>query len=414
MGLKAFISYSMKDARLAEEVALSLRETGVSAYVAGEDIAPGANIFDEISSHIVAADFVVVILTENVAESQWVNQEIGFAFAANKHVIPLVDIGVRIKGFLEGRALILFDSCDPDSIESAKDRLREWVISQQKARGFLESFRPHLRAVLKKRKALPFLGAGFSRNAAVPPGITMPTWDDLGLALSFEDRIYSADPIEQASAYEDEFGRPRLIRQLRASLHIDNTDVRPGRVHTLFCRMQFPVVITTNYDDLLEKACLAEGISYDAIVAPDQLTTHSEDVQMESVNAEFAQTRFFKIHGDFHYPALMVVTRRDYDACRTERQTLFAEVIHFFNSGLTPIFIGYRFKDPDLRGIWETIENELGSMRNRAYALLVSPESGDIDWFEQSGIQPVVLDSRGRSTEEVFHDLFTELLRDGI
>ena len=57
--------------------------------------------------------------------------------------------------------------------------------------------------------------------------------------------------LDAISAYEHEYGRPKLIERLSELLHIN--EARPGEAHKAFCSIQFDIVCTTNFDFLLER-----------------------------------------------------------------------------------------------------------------------------------------------------------------
>ena len=64
-------------------------------------------------------------------------------------------------------------------------------------------------------RCIPFIGAGFSRNARVPDGV-MPDWAGLTATLAGEGELgaLSPGPIV-AQEYERRFGRVQLIEAIR-------------------------------------------------------------------------------------------------------------------------------------------------------------------------------------------------------
>jgi hypothetical protein len=99
---------------------------------------------------------------------------------------------------------------------------------------------------------LPIVGAGFSRNAVLPLKKQMPLWNELGSLLEADPREYEpTNALDAISAYEHEYGRPKLIERLSELLHI--AEARPGDAHKAFCSIQFDIVCTTNFDFLLER-----------------------------------------------------------------------------------------------------------------------------------------------------------------
>ncbi|BEH11037.1 MULTISPECIES: hypothetical protein [Geobacter] len=65
--------------------------------------------------------------------------------------------------------------------------------------------KPFLEDLVQSR-CVPIIGAGFSKNADIPAGKSMPLWDDLGKSLkdSLQDYEYS-NAIDAISAYSHEF-----------------------------------------------------------------------------------------------------------------------------------------------------------------------------------------------------------------
>src|SRR5947208_3309392 len=111
---------------------------------------------------------------------------------------------------------------------------------------YIERFPPPLLDDILAGRSLPIIGAGFSRNAVIPTGVAMPLWQALGAALGEQVTDFPPDdvgPIEAISAYEQEFGRARLVEELRRLLH--HGVARPGNPHLEFCRLPFDIVCTT-------------------------------------------------------------------------------------------------------------------------------------------------------------------------
>ena len=60
-------------------------------------------------------------------------------------------------------------------------------------------------------QCVPIIGAGFSRNAELAPGLEMPLWDDIGKHLAQQMRNYPyTTPIDAISAFCHEFSRAKL------------------------------------------------------------------------------------------------------------------------------------------------------------------------------------------------------------
>jgi nucleoside 2-deoxyribosyltransferase len=87
---KIFISSSVRDSDLAHDLAKRLDKAGLKAITPAENIDAGENIKSKIKEELRKADEVIVILTNNSLDSQWLLFEMGYATSLDKHVTPLI------------------------------------------------------------------------------------------------------------------------------------------------------------------------------------------------------------------------------------------------------------------------------------------------------------------------------------
>lgn len=118
MTYNVFISHSMaaSDRGLLKAFVGLLEERDVLPYVAERDPIPGEYLWVKIEKRIKSTDLFAVLWTVDGAPSQYLNQEVGAAFAAGRDVLPIVEKGVRVKGALEGREYVEFDRQNPDGL----------------------------------------------------------------------------------------------------------------------------------------------------------------------------------------------------------------------------------------------------------------------------------------------------------
>jgi uncharacterized protein YjbI with pentapeptide repeats len=91
-----FISYSAKDQAFAERLHADLQNKGVRCWFAPHDMPTGAKIWDAIDEAIKLRDKLLLILSENSIESDWVEDEVQKAFAEERDRKELVLFPVRI------------------------------------------------------------------------------------------------------------------------------------------------------------------------------------------------------------------------------------------------------------------------------------------------------------------------------
>jgi hypothetical protein len=88
------MSHSGADRLWVEWLAEQAGQIGIQVYLFEHDPQPGTYISEKIKQSISAADAVVVLMTSNSVQSAYVQQEIGFAEAQRKLIVPLVQPGV--------------------------------------------------------------------------------------------------------------------------------------------------------------------------------------------------------------------------------------------------------------------------------------------------------------------------------
>ena len=183
-------------------------------------------------------------------------------------------------------------------------------------------------------RCLPFVGAGFSKNALLPLNLTMPDWQELTTILARDANTPSGTaPTEVAQRYEQRFGRVQLIEAIREALHSERA--RPGKSHRAFVQLPFDTVYTTNFDLLLEDAYVEATRPFRSLVGELQLPFHAGQIASSII----------KMHGDLRHEEHIVVTKNDYDTFM-ERYPVVATHLSAMLITRTPLFLGYSLSDP--------------------------------------------------------------------
>lgn len=267
------------------------------------------------------------------------------------------------------------------------------------AKKYIDAFPKPLLADLVAGKWLPIIGAGFSRNAVLPPKKEMPLWQELGKHIEKELGDYEpSNPIDALSAFEYEFKRPKLIEILSKLLLVD--DARPGDAHKAFCQMQFDLVCTTNFDFLLEKQYELTPRLCTPLIDEDQLAVNNSD----------AGVALLKLHGDLHHPTRLIATENDYDTF-LNKYPLLATFVSNLLITRTAVLIGYSLDDPDFRQLWQIVGERLGRSRRTAYVIMVNAKRTDVVRFERRGIKVINLVASRSNYGTVLSDTFKELYK---
>ena len=109
MEYTTFISHSVSpaDYSLVTMIANLLWQRGIHTYI--PEIYPGTPAMKQIELQIQNSDAVLVLVTRDTARSAWVHQEIGFAKAKAKWILPLIERRVNPEGFLQDLDWVEFD-----------------------------------------------------------------------------------------------------------------------------------------------------------------------------------------------------------------------------------------------------------------------------------------------------------------
>ena len=98
-GFRLFLSHKSEVKKETAELKVRLRSYGVSAFVAHEDIEPTQEWRDEIENALSSMDGFVALMTLGFHDSDWTDQEVGFAFARGVPIIA-VRLGKDPYGFI--------------------------------------------------------------------------------------------------------------------------------------------------------------------------------------------------------------------------------------------------------------------------------------------------------------------------
>ena len=133
------------------------------------------------------------------------------------------------------------------------------------------------------------------------------------------------------------------------------------------CGSSIAGIITTNYDNLLEK--LSGFVSY---IGQSELLVSDPQGLAE----------IYKIHGSISKPDSLILTKEDYDLFRSKAQYLSAKLITIFMEH--PIFfIGYSLQDPDILDLIKTLigcfdvndKDKIQKFQDRLFFVSYEPES---------------------------------------
>jgi hypothetical protein len=217
-----------------------------------------------------------------------------------------------------------------------------------------------LAALARAGHLVVFIGAGVSQAAG------LPSWSAL-----LTDLAADKTRPEERPALErlNELDRAALIkRRLGPNAQLGNAvadymrarAARSALGHGLLAQLPVEELITTNYDDLFERASLAAG--HPITVLP-------------GTQAEAGTRWILKMHGCVTRPESIVLTREDYMKFQENRSAL-AGIVQALLLTRHMLFVGFSFTDDNFHRIAHAVRQAMGSA-NRAQqfgsTLVVNP-----------------------------------------
>ncbi|MDX6591758.1 MAG: hypothetical protein QOJ13_954 [Gaiellales bacterium] len=116
--LRLFISHVHAHRAAVATLQQALESWGIDGFVAHNDIAPSAEWRDVIDTALMTCDVLVAYLTLDFHHSEWTDQEVGYAMARRRLVIP-VRVDVNPYGLM-GKYQALACPADRDPVELAR------------------------------------------------------------------------------------------------------------------------------------------------------------------------------------------------------------------------------------------------------------------------------------------------------
>jgi len=247
-------------------------------------------------------------------------------------------------------------------------------------------------------KCLPFVGAGFSSNAKLPEGETMPDWPALTDIMATAGRFVGEDVgPDVASLYERQFGRVQLIETIREALQSDTAE--PGQAHIAFAQLPFDTIYTTNFDLLLEQAYGRIQKPYRSLVGELQMPFHGGPLSANVV----------KMHGDLGHEEHIIVTREDYEQF-LENYPVVSTHLSAMLITRTALFIGYSLSDPDFSHIREVIRSRLGRFQRMCYIIQFNRSDAEVERMLDEDLHVLNIRTRkGTLTDAVLAEFFARI-----
>jgi hypothetical protein len=299
----------------------------------------------------------------------------------------------------------------------------------------LERHFNYVSRLIVEGRVVPFLGAGANlcgRPAAVPWRVDqafLPSGAELSSYLKQEWRDCREDELARVAQWVFEMGGSAdLFEQLH---RLFDRDYPPTRLHTFLAQLpalllsknyqpRYQVIVTTNYDDLLERAFAAAGQPYDVVTYMSEGETRGKFVHTDAEGNEHTidipnqyrnlavdrRTTLLKIHGAVKRHAAdaegdsYVITEDHYIdyLTRTELSNLVPVTLAAKLRKSHFLFLGYGLRDWNMRVILHRIAGEQ-KLTYKSWAIQRAPTDLDQRFWDRRDVDILDVDLESYITE---------------
>lgn len=228
------------------------------------------------------------------------------------------------------------------------------------------SYKSHLEKIQEAKndnKLVFFIGSGMSKN------VGLPDWGELMEEFKKELKTEESDYLKIAQLYFLEFGEYEYNKKIRSFFPLEK--IKAQDIHKLLIKIFPQYIITTNWDNVIEKAIDDEMALYD-IVRND-----AELINTSSIR------KLIKMHGDIELGNI-IFKEDDY----LEYSQKFPLVENYVKSILSTnivVFLGYSYNDINLKYITKWLQNN-STARPPAYIIVFKEDKVQEKYFKNHGI----------------------------
>ena len=243
------------------------------------------------------------------------------------------------------------------------------------------TYQSHLVKIFEAKndnKLVFFIGSGMSKN------VGLPDWNELMEELKKDLKTKETDYLKIAQLYFLEFGSYEYYKKIKSFFPLEK--VKPHNIHKLLIKTFPQHIITTNWDNVIEKAIDEEMALYDVV---------RNDAELISTSST---RKLIKMHGDIELQNI-IFTEDDY----LEYSKKFPLVENYVKSILSTnivIFLGYSYSDINLKYITKWIQSS-SAIRPPAYMVVFNEDKVQEKYFKNHGISVLNIDAEYTGKDKV-------------
>ncbi len=238
-----------------------------------------------------------------------------------------------------------------------------------------------LKQRLRRGEVCAFVGAGLAKTAGLPDWYDVMSELAARIGFDLPPRRWATGEalLDAAQAYVNQRGLNDLIRFLRERLA--TWQIRPGRVHLALAQLPIPILFTTTYDDLIEKACQQVGKQVDVVVRDSTIPYLRRGPQVVNL---------IKLNGDLAQPDTLVITREHYERFRLTRPQML-KLLETELGRSDMLYLGWDQADPAFALVFGEVLGRFGADMRPGYAALCDITAVQAGEWRRRNIHPIPL-----------------------
>lgn len=238
-----------------------------------------------------------------------------------------------------------------------------------------------LRESLANGNVSAFVGAGLSVGAGLPGWYTLIS--ELAQRIGYElppAKWATGDAlIDAAQAYLNQRGLHDLVAFLKERL--DTTGRSPTAAHLALARLPISLVLTANYDDLLERAYRDVGKRVRVVV---------RDTDIPFMDRQPGAVNLVKLYGDLNQPDTIVLARQQYEAFFLQHPQM-VKLLETELGRADMLYLGWSHTDPHFGLVFGELLNRFGPFMRPGYAVMFEMTEDRQRELARKHIRPVQL-----------------------
>jgi hypothetical protein len=225
-----------------------------------------------------------------------------------------------------------------------------------------------------------------------------PTWSRLKSRMRAElarladqdqaslNRFFRASgPLDCAQLFRNLVGRPNYFEFLRSQFEPPSpVDYWITPSHTELVALGLPLLFTTNYDNLVERAYTHCRKTLTVSSTADEFIAHLRPPKCDA--------HLVKIHGSIDNLRTVVLTRDDYAQARIERSRIYGQ-LRFDIQQSTYLFVGFSLSDPNINILLDDARLETGGTIPPSYTVQGRYDRATDEYYRSMGVNVIWIDT---------------------